>query len=111
MQALRAFDAIARTRSVTRAAEALHVTPGAISHQIRALEEALGVRLVERAGQAIRLTDEGERFACRIRSALADLAAAVREGREHGNPRRLAVSVLPSFAAGWLLPRLPKFMH
>jgi len=69
------------------------------------------VRLVERAGHAIRLTDEGERFACRIRSALADLAAAVREGREHGNHRRLAVSVLPSFAAGWLLPRLPKFMH
>ena len=83
---------------------------GAISHQIKALEEDLGVRLVERAGRGIRLTDEGTRFAARISGALAEIAAAVREITERTNPRQLRVSVVPSFAAGWLLPRMRKFM-
>ena len=60
MQALRAFDAAARLQSLSRAAETLHVTHGAISHQIKALESELGVSLVERAGRGIRLTEEGE---------------------------------------------------
>src|SRR5581483_5053545 len=71
----------------------------------------LGVELVVRAGRGIRLTDEGERFAARVRSALAEISAAVREASERNNPRRLAVSVVPSFAARWLLPRMRKFMH
>ena len=73
MQALRAFEAAAREKSLTRAAEALYVTHGAISHQIKSLEADLGVRLTERAGRGIRLTDEGERFASRVRSAFAEL--------------------------------------
>jgi LysR family glycine cleavage system transcriptional activator len=109
MQALRAFEAAARERSLTRAAELLHVTHGAISHQIKALEADLGVRLVERAGRGIRLTDEGERFASRVRVAFAELSAAVQEIGQHTNPRRLRVSVTPSFAARWLLPRLARF--
>ncbi|MEJ7669245.1 MAG: transcriptional regulator GcvA [Casimicrobiaceae bacterium] len=109
MQALRAFEATARTRSLTKAAEALHVTHGAISHQIKALEEDIGVRLVERAGRGIRLTDEGERFVARVRGALAELAEAVREVAERTNPRQLRVSVVPSFAARWLIPRLGRF--
>ena len=110
MQALRAFEAAARTGSLTRAAEALSVTHGAISHQIKALEESLGVRLLERAGRGIRVTDSGERLAARMRAALAEIADAVREASERANPRQLRVSVMPSFAARWLLPRLGSFI-
>lgn len=110
MQALRAFEAAARTGSLTRAAEALSVTHGAISHQIKALEESLGVRLIERAGRGIRVTDSGERLAARMRAALAEIADAVREASERANPRQLRVSVMPSFAARWLLPRLGSFI-
>ncbi len=110
MQALRAFEAAATQGSLTKAAEALHLTHGAISHQIKALEADLGVRLVERAGRGIRLTDEGERFAHRVRAAFAELAAAVREMTDHTNPRLLRVSVLPSFAARWMLPRMQRFL-
>lgn len=109
MQALRAFEAAAREKSLTRAASALHVTHGAISHQIKALEDDLGVRLVERAGRGIRLTDEGERFAARVRAAFGELSAGVQELAERANPRRLRVSVTPSFAARWLLPRIGRF--
>jgi len=109
-QALRAFEAVARTGSLTRAAGAMHVTHGAISHQLKGLEDDLGVRLIERAGRGVRLTDEGARFAGRVRSALADLAEAVREITEHNNPRQFRVSVMPSFAARWLLPRIGRFM-
>ena len=110
MQALRAFDAAARTGSLTRAAESLHVTHGAISHQIKALEEAFGVKLVERSGRGIRLTDEGERFAARLRGALTEISDAVREIADRSNPRQLRLSTLPSFAARWLLPRIARFM-
>jgi LysR family glycine cleavage system transcriptional activator len=110
MQALRAFDAAARAQSLTKAAEALHLTHGAISHQIKSLERDLGVRLVERAGRGIRLTDEGERFATRVRAAFAELAAAVTEIAARANPRQLRVSVVPSFAARWLLPRIGRFV-
>jgi LysR family transcriptional regulator, glycine cleavage system transcriptional activator len=109
MQALRAFEATARERSLTKAAEALHLTHGAISHQIKALEADLGVRLVERAGRGIRLTDEGERFAARVRAAFAELTTAVQEITARANPRMLRVSVVPSFAARWLLPRIGRF--
>ena len=110
MQALRAFEAAAREKSLTRAADALHVTHGAISHQIKALEDDLGVRLVERAGRGIRLTDEGERFATRVRAAFAELASAVQEMAQRANPRRLRVSCTPSFGARWLLPRIGRFV-
>ena len=110
MQALRAFEAAARSQSLTRAAEALSVTHGAISHQIKALEASLGVRLIERAGRGIRVTEEGERLATRVRAALAEIADAVREVAERSNPRKLRVSVTPSLAARWLLPRLGTFL-
>jgi LysR family transcriptional regulator, glycine cleavage system transcriptional activator len=109
MQALRAFEAVARTGSLTKAAEGLHLTHGAISHQLKGLEDDLGVRLTERAGRGIRLTDEGARFAQRVRAALAELSEAVREVTEQSNPRQFRVSVMPSFAARWLLPRIGRF--
>ena len=110
MQALRAFEAVARAGSLTKAADALAVTHGAISHQINALEDIVGVPLIERAGRGIRITDDGERLAARLRAALADIADALREAGERNNPRRLRVSVTPSFAARWLLPRLGSFL-
>jgi len=78
MQALRAFEAAARTGSLTKAAESLNLTHGAISHQIKALEATLGVRLVERSGRGIRVTDDGERLAARVRAALAEIGDAIR---------------------------------
>ncbi len=110
MQALRAFEAAARAGSLTRAAESLNLTHSAISHQIKALESEFGVRLIERAGRGIRLTDEGERFATRIRAVLSDLADALREVTERTHGPRLRVSVIPSFAARWLLPRIGRFI-
>ncbi len=109
MQALRAFEAAARERSLTRAAASLHLTHGAISHQIKALEADLGVRLFERAGRGVRLTDSGERFATRVRAAFAELSSGVQELTSRANPRLLRVSVVPSFAARWLLPRIGRF--
>jgi len=111
MQALRAFEAAARAQSLTKAAEALNLTHGAISHQIKALEASIGVRLVERAGRGIRVTEEGERLASRLRAALTEIADAVREASERTNPRQLRVSVMPSFASRWLLPRLGNFLR
>src|SRR3954466_10834756 len=110
MQALLAFEAAARLRSLSRAADALYVTHGAVSHQIKRLEGDLGVHLFERVGRGIRLTDEGERFATRVRAALSELTAAMREAKDKGNPRQWRVSVMPSFAARWLLPRIGRFM-
>jgi LysR family transcriptional regulator, glycine cleavage system transcriptional activator len=110
MQALRAFEATARLGSLTKAAQALSLTHGAISHQIKSLESDLGVRLVERAGRGIRLTDEGDRFARRVRTAFSELTAAMNELAARANPRQLRVSVVPSFAARWLLPRIGRFV-
>jgi LysR family glycine cleavage system transcriptional activator len=111
LPALRALEALARSGSLTKAAESLFVTHGAVSHQLKALEEQIGVALVEREGRGVRLTDEGARLAQRIRSALSEIADAVREARERRNPRQLVVTAVPSFAARWLLPRIGRFMR
>ncbi len=110
LQALRALEAVARTGSLSRAADALHVTHGAISHQLKGLEDALGVHLVERVGRGVRLTDEGERFASRVKVALSELTEAMREVTERRNPRAFRVTVMPSFAARWLRPRIGRFV-
>jgi LysR family glycine cleavage system transcriptional activator len=111
LPALRAFDAVARLGSLTGAAADLHVTHGAISHQIKALESELGTAVLERAGRGVRLTSQGERFALHVRAALDRLASGVQELQARGNARRIRVSVVPSFAARWLLPRLGRFMR
>lgn len=109
MNTLRAFEAAARHLSFTLAAEELHVTQAAVSHQIKSLEEALGVRLFRRLNRAIRLTEEGQEFVGEVRKALSHLATAVEKlsAPEAGGP--LTVSVLPSFASKWLVPRLGRF--
>ncbi len=109
MNTLRAFEAAARHLSFTHAAAELHITQAAVSHQIRTLEEALGVRLFRRLNRAIRLTEEGQQFVSEVRKALSHLATAMEKlaAPDAGGP--LTVSVLPSFAAKWLVPRLGRF--
>jgi LysR family glycine cleavage system transcriptional activator len=109
LSALRPFEAAARLESFTRAADELHLTHGAVSHQVRALEEHLGVPLFARHGKRVTLTAAGRGFAERVRAALEDIAQAAEQLRARRDDR-LTVSVLPSFASRWLMPRLIRFM-
>lgn len=109
LNALRAFEAAARHLSFTRAAEELNVTQAAISHQVKALEDRLGLTLFRRLNRALMLTDEGQTLFPSVRDALDSLAEAVGRlsGRDGSGP--LTVSTLPSFAAKWLVPRMSRF--
>ncbi len=111
LNAVKAFEAAARHESFSRAADELFVTHGAISHQIRALEAELGVTLFTRDGKRLRLTDVGRRYAAQVRSALMALAEATRDIRAGDRERRLVVSMLTSFAARWVTPRLGSFIE
>ena len=111
LAALRAFEAAARHGNFSRAAEEIHVTHGAISHQVRALEEELGVALFARHGKRISITPEGERFATTLRKALGDIAAAAAALQADSRQNRLTVTSLTSFAARWLSPRLGRFIE
>jgi LysR family glycine cleavage system transcriptional activator len=109
LNALRAFEAAARHLSFTRAADELHVTQTAISHQIKALEERLAVRLFRRLPRGLLLTEEAQRYLPPVRDAFDQIAAATEQLGAGGSSGRLTVSVLPSFAAKWLVPRLGRF--
>ncbi|MDP5009264.1 MAG: transcriptional regulator GcvA [Glaciimonas sp.] len=110
LSALRAFEAAARHDSFSRAAEEIHLTPGAISHQVRALEEELGVALFARNGKRITITAQGRDFASAIRKALSEIATTVETLKASTQRERLSISALPSFTSRWLAPRLWKFM-
>lgn len=114
LQALRAFEAAARHLSYSRAAEELSLTHGAISHHIARLEQELGgVRLFIRDGQRMILTEAGQVLVMEVREGLQRLAEAFNNSRARPRPRyasrTLTVSVLPSLAARWLVPRLYRF--
>ena len=111
LSSLRPFEAAARLESFSRAADELHLTHGAVSHQVRALEEFLGAPLFARHGKRVALTPQGRAFAERVRRALADIADAAVQVRGSKHDRRFTVSVLPSFASRWLMPRLARFME
>ena len=106
---LRPFEAAARLESFTRAAAELHLTHGAVSHQVRALEEHLGTQLFARHGKRVVLTAAGRTFAEAVRGALGEIGQAAEALRVRRDDR-LSVSVLPSFASRWLMPRLIRFM-
>lgn len=110
LSALRPFEAAARLESFSRAAEELHLTHGAVSHQVRALEGHLGAPLFARHGKRVALTPSGRAFAERVRAALAEIAQAAEAARPRRHGNRLGISVLPSFATRWLMPRLIRFM-
>jgi LysR family glycine cleavage system transcriptional activator len=111
LQALRAFEAAARHQNFSRAADELHVTHGAVSHQIRALEKDLGVALFTRHGKRLTITPQGHQFAQAVQHALQNIANATHVLRNETRQMRLTVSSLPSFASRWLAPRLGKFIE
>jgi LysR family transcriptional regulator, glycine cleavage system transcriptional activator len=110
--ALQAFESAAFHLSFTRAAEELHVTQGAISRQIQALEQHLGVDLFVRERQRIRLSPAGEHYLQHVRSAFDRLEAAaleLRTLRRGGGVLQLAI--LPTYGTRWLIPRFPSFVQ
>lgn len=107
VRSFQVFEAIARKLSITEAAEELGITQSAVSHQLRALTERLGDNLVERQGRAIRLTNAGKRLAQSLGAAfdLIEEQVTVFEG----DRKIVRVGAYSSFAASWLIPRLPSF--
>jgi LysR family glycine cleavage system transcriptional activator len=104
-----AFEAAARHLSFTRAGAELAVTQAAISHQVKALEEHVGRPLFRRLPRALLLTDEGQALSRAVGDALDRLDGALSQARSPAGSTRLVVTVLPSFAARWLVPRLGRF--
>jgi LysR family glycine cleavage system transcriptional activator len=103
---LRAFESASRTLSFTRTADELNVTPAAVSHQIKTLEERLGIRLLERQNNKLTLTTMGEAYIPSVREALDMILAATDQICMRADGDTLRLSVLPIFATRWLIPRL-----
>lgn len=110
IQLLCALEAAARHQSFTAAARELALTQGAVSRQIRALEEMLGADLFYREHQAVFLTPAGEIYAREIRETLARLATATRGVRASPQGESLSILAPTTFAGRWLVPRLPQFL-
>jgi len=111
LSALRAFEAAARLKSFSRAAAELNVTPAAISHQIHALEDDLGVRLFHRLNRAIELTPSAQVLLPGLTDAFTGIRAAIGRLRAHNDTGTLTVTASPSFAAKWLVLRLHRFQE
>jgi len=109
LKALRNFEAAARHLSFSKAAEELFVTPAAVSHQVKALEDWLGVTLFKRLNRAVILTNEGQNYVMGVRNGLEIIGAATEKIMLQDASGALHVDTLPSFAARWLLPRLSRF--
>ena len=109
LTALRAFDAAARHMSFAKAADELHVSPAALSFQIKALEEHLGQPVFRRLNRAVELTEAGEALAPGLRDGFAEITAAWSKVRRMGNQRVLTVTAGPAFTSLWLAPRLFSF--
>jgi LysR family glycine cleavage system transcriptional activator len=109
LSALRAFEAAARHLSLTRAAIELHVTAGALSHQIRGLEDLLGVKLFERRVRSIALTAAGKQLYPGLQTGFGHIRDAVASLNAAGDPNILVVSTSPGLTSKWLAPRLYRF--
>lgn len=109
LNALRAFEAVARHLGIRQAAAELGVTPSAVSHQLRQLEEGLGVELLRRNGQRLELTSAGEALAPDLTAGFSRIVTAVGKLKSEGTSGPLRVSVLPTFAVQWLSPRLSSY--
>jgi LysR family glycine cleavage system transcriptional activator len=106
---LRAFEATARHGSLTKAASELNVTHGAISHQIKALEQSLGVKLFERAGQRVKPTPHGAELLPAVSAAFDGIAAATQRLTRPASSGALSVSCVPALLLLWMTPRLGSF--
>jgi LysR family transcriptional regulator, glycine cleavage system transcriptional activator len=109
LNALRVFEAAARHLSFKEAAVELHITQAAVSHQVKSLEEYLGVQLFHRAGRGVQLTDAARACLPKLRDGFDALAAAVEMVRERGSDAGLVITAPPVFTARWLMPRLADF--
>lgn len=109
LTALRAFEAAARHLSLTEAAKELHVTAGALSHQIRGLEELLGLKLFERRVRSIALTPAGKMLYPGLQTGFTHIHDAVAGLSNTGEERALVISTPPGFTSKWLAPRLYRF--
>lgn len=109
LHSVRAFEAAARHLSFNRAAGELHVTPSAVSHQIRTLEEYLGAKLFDRLTRRVILTREGQAFLPAVQSALDQIGAAAERILTRRDDGSLTLQASPNFATEWLVPRLLGF--
>ncbi len=109
LNGLKAFEAAARSESFTRAAEELNVTQGAVSHQVKALEDILGLKLFHRERQRLILTEAGRDYLAVIRDALDRIAIGTERLFQRQESGVLTVSTSPDFAAKWLVNRLSRF--
>jgi LysR family transcriptional regulator, glycine cleavage system transcriptional activator len=106
---LRAFEAVVRLGSVQQAAQELHVTPGAVSQQVKALEADLGVQLVGRRGNTLTFTEHALRGRDQLSAGLRMLQQGVERMRHRPQVQRIRLTVEPAFAANWLIRRLPAY--
>jgi LysR family glycine cleavage system transcriptional activator len=97
--------------SFTRAAAELNVTPAAVSHQIKELEELIGVTLFQRTSRHMQLTRQGEMLKPAVEDALDGLTRALQRIRQANNPTQLRITASPSIAAKWLVPRIDRFLE
>lgn len=109
LNALKAFETAARHLSFTKAAEEMYVTQAAISHQIKALEEHLGLKLFMRKNRSLLLTEEGQSYFLDIKEIFIQLYESTEKLLARGAKGSLTVSLPPSFAIQWLVPRLNQF--
>lgn len=109
LRGLQAFEAVARTGNLAAAAERLHITPSAVSHRIRGLERELGLQLLRRAPDGLRLTESGRRYKSGVEEAFALLAQATSDLTGPDLSRPLTVSLTSEFGMRWLMPRFHRF--
>ncbi len=110
LRSMRAFHAASRYLSFTKAAEDLGVTPAAISHQIKDIEEQLGISLFNRTSRSMALTPEGEILSTATAESLELMARAIKRIRRLERRNQIKVSASPSIAAKWLVPRIDRFL-
>ena len=109
LSALRAFEAAARLGGFSAAARALNVTHAAVAQQVRALEEHLGAPLIHREGRGMVLTPEGAQLGARLTEGFLTIQGAVAAVRQRQEGAPVTVTMTPTFAVKWMMPRLWKF--
>lgn len=110
LNALRAFEAVARHQSFRKAAEELFVTPAAITHQIKSLETQLGIQLFDRLNRRIELTEPAQAALPLMQQGFDALSQGMSELRRHASVPRLTIGTTPTFVSRWLMPRLQRFL-
>lgn len=111
LNSLKIVESAARHRNFTRAGEEQFITASAVSQRVKSLEDQLRFKIFQRGGNAVSLTPEGETYVSRVREALERIVAASMEATGQSQAHVLKISVLPTFAARWLFPRLPLFQR